>query len=74
MLPEPVGNESRDDFRGPEFRSRRVQKQQKDATDRRKGEKAFLNEQKSYLFHFIYKQSETFQKAFCLRRHSSKEI
>lgn len=39
MLPEPVGNEGRDDFRGPEFRSRRVQKQQKDGADRRRGEK-----------------------------------
>ncbi|KAA0716657.1 Transcriptional regulator ATRX [Triplophysa tibetana] len=37
VLPEPVGNESRDDFRGPEFRSRRVQRQQKDTPDRRKG-------------------------------------
>ncbi|XP_051540427.1 transcriptional regulator ATRX-like isoform X2 [Myxocyprinus asiaticus] len=37
VLPEPVGNESRDDFRGPEFRTRRVYKHHKDITDRRRG-------------------------------------
>ncbi|XP_073717334.1 ATRX chromatin remodeler, like [Misgurnus anguillicaudatus] len=37
VVPEPVGTDSRDDFRGPEFRSRRVQKQQKDFADKRRG-------------------------------------
>ncbi|XP_058631669.1 transcriptional regulator ATRX-like isoform X3 [Onychostoma macrolepis] len=37
VLPEPVGNETRDDFRGPEFRSRRVYKQHRDSGDRRRG-------------------------------------
>ncbi|KAK2911162.1 hypothetical protein Q8A67_003295 [Cirrhinus molitorella] len=38
VLPEPVGNEARDDFRGPEFRSRRVYKQHRDGCgDRRRG-------------------------------------
>ncbi|TRZ02070.1 hypothetical protein DNTS_016491, partial [Danionella cerebrum] len=37
LLPEPVSNEVRDEFRGPEFRSRRLQKQQRDQTDRRRG-------------------------------------
>ncbi|KAK7172885.1 hypothetical protein R3I93_002874 [Phoxinus phoxinus] len=36
VLPEPVYNEARDDFRGPEFRSRRVYKQHRDG-DRRRG-------------------------------------
>lgn len=38
MLPEPVFNEARDDFRGPEFRSRRVYKQHRDG-DRRRGKR-----------------------------------
>uniref|UniRef100_A0A9J8C9Y3 DNA helicase n=1 Tax=Cyprinus carpio carpio TaxID=630221 RepID=A0A9J8C9Y3_CYPCA len=37
VLPEPVGNEARDDFRGPEFRSRRIYKQHRDGGDRRRG-------------------------------------
>ncbi|XP_059407059.1 transcriptional regulator ATRX-like isoform X3 [Carassius carassius] len=37
LLPEPVGNEARDDFRGPEFRSRRIHKQHRDGGDRRRG-------------------------------------
>ncbi|KTF90639.1 hypothetical protein cypCar_00016358 [Cyprinus carpio] len=37
VLPEPVGNETRDDFRGPEFRSRRVHKQHRECGDRRRG-------------------------------------
>uniref|UniRef100_A0A672NVL7 DNA helicase n=1 Tax=Sinocyclocheilus grahami TaxID=75366 RepID=A0A672NVL7_SINGR len=37
VLPEPVSNEARDDFRGPEFRSRRVYKQHRDGGDRRRG-------------------------------------
>ncbi|XP_067295262.1 transcriptional regulator ATRX-like isoform X3 [Pseudorasbora parva] len=37
VLPEPVYNEARDDFRGPEFRSRRVYKQHRDGADRRRG-------------------------------------
>ncbi|KAL7834252.1 hypothetical protein SRHO_G00284990 [Serrasalmus rhombeus] len=36
VLPEPVGNEVRDEFRGPEFRSKRVYKQNRDVSDRRK--------------------------------------
>lgn len=37
VLPEPVCNETRDDFRGPEFRSRRIHKQHRDNADRRRG-------------------------------------
>ncbi|XP_076847145.1 ATRX chromatin remodeler, like isoform X2 [Brachyhypopomus gauderio] len=37
VQPEAVGNEVRDEFRGPEFRSKRVYRQNKDASDRRKG-------------------------------------
>ncbi|KAI4871343.1 hypothetical protein NFI96_026868 [Prochilodus magdalenae] len=37
VLPEPVGNEVRDEFRGPEFRSKRVYKHNRDVTDRRRG-------------------------------------
>ncbi|XP_059404443.1 transcriptional regulator ATRX-like isoform X2 [Carassius carassius] len=37
VLPEPVGNEAGDDFRGPEFRSRRIYKQHRDSGDRRRG-------------------------------------
>ncbi|XP_060768474.1 transcriptional regulator ATRX-like isoform X2 [Neoarius graeffei] len=36
VLPEPVSNEVRDEFRGPEFRSKRV-KQNKDFSDKRRG-------------------------------------
>ncbi|XP_060719259.1 transcriptional regulator ATRX-like [Tachysurus vachellii] len=36
VLPEPVANEVRDEFRGPEFRSKRV-KQNKDFSDKRRG-------------------------------------
>ncbi|KAF5890968.1 transcriptional regulator ATRX-like isoform X1, partial [Clarias magur] len=36
VFPEPVANEVRDEFRGPEFRSKRV-KQYKDFTDKRRG-------------------------------------
>ncbi|KAF7688995.1 transcriptional regulator ATRX-like isoform X2 [Silurus meridionalis] len=36
VLPEPVSNEVRDEFRGPEFRSKRV-KQNKDFSERRRG-------------------------------------
>ncbi|XP_058238856.1 transcriptional regulator ATRX-like isoform X2 [Hemibagrus wyckioides] len=36
VLPEPVSNEVRDEFRGPEFRSKRV-KQNRDFSDKRRG-------------------------------------
>ncbi len=39
VLPEPVSNETRDDFRGPEFRSRRISKQHRDSSDRRRGKR-----------------------------------
>ncbi|XP_035383362.1 transcriptional regulator ATRX-like isoform X2 [Electrophorus electricus] len=36
VQPESVGNDVRDEFRGPEFRSKRVYRQNKDVSDKRK--------------------------------------
>lgn len=42
VKPEPVGNEAKDDFRGPEFRSRGAGKLKSDSTRKRGGWCHFL--------------------------------